>query len=47
MINRINFFDQPVNNDEKVFGTIRKITNGQRDDYATSCVRVYAYFKMH
>ena len=33
MINRIGFFDQPVSNDERILDNIRKITNGQGDNY--------------
>ena len=39
MIDRKKFFDQAIN--------IRKITTGQRDDYATCCLVDYNYFKKH
>ena len=30
-----NFFDQPVKNELKIYDSIRKITTGQWEDYAT------------
>ena len=35
MIDGKKNFDQTVNNDERTFDNIRKITNGQGDDYTT------------
>ena len=46
MINEINFFDKPVNNDERTYN-IQKIKNDQADDDATGCQLDYAYFKEH
>ena len=37
MIDRKNFFDQPVKNDKVTYENIRKIATGQGDDYATGC----------
>ena len=32
MIDRRNFFDQPIKNDLKTYDNIRKIATGQSDD---------------
>ena len=40
-----NVFDQPIKNDFKTYGSIRKIANGQGDDYTTGCFLDYPYFK--
>ena len=45
MIDGRNFFDQPIKNDIKTYENIRKITTGQQDDYKTSCLLDYNYFK--
>ena len=45
MIDGQNFFDQPVRNDLITFNNIRKIKKAQRDDYATSFLLDYSYFK--
>ena len=45
MINRKSFFDQPVKNNLITYEKIRKISIGQRDDYATGCLLDYNYFK--
>ena len=47
MINRKNFFDQPVKNDKVTYEYIRKITTGQGDDYMTGCLLDYTYFKKY
>ena len=47
MIDGKNFFDQPINSMAKTFESIRKITLGQGDDYATGCLLAYSYFKNH
>ena len=44
MIDRKNFFDQPVNNDKITNENIRKIATGQGNDYATGCLLDYIYF---
>ena len=44
MIDRKNFFDQPVRNDKTTYESIRKIATGQGDDYTTGCL-CYAYLK--
>ena len=45
MIDGRNFFDQPINNMNKAYENIRKITTGQGGDYATACLLDYSYFK--
>ena len=39
--------DQPINNMIKTYENIRKITIGQGDYYATSCLLDYSYFKKY
>ena len=45
MIDGRNYFDQPINNDFKTYENIRKIATGQEDDYTTTCLLDYPYFK--
>ena len=45
MIDRRNFFDQPIKNDLKTYDNIRKIATGQDDDYTNGCLLDYPYFK--
>ena len=33
-----NFFDQPINNDNKTYENIRKIATGHGDDYTIRCL---------
>ena len=40
-----NFFDQPTKIDKKTHDNIRKIANGQVDDYKTGCLLDHVYFK--
>ena len=40
-----NFFDQQVNSRFKTYENITKIAAGQEDDYTTSCLLDYPYFK--
>ena len=40
-----NFFDQPINGDLKTYENIRIIATGQGDDYTTSRLLDYSYFK--
>ena len=47
MIDRKNFFDQPVTNDKVTYENIRKIVIGQADDYTTGCLLDYSYFKKY
>ena len=45
MINGENFFDQPVKDIKVTYENIRKIATGKRDDYTTSSLLDYPYFK--
>ena len=45
MINGENVFDQPIKNNNVTYNNIRKIATGQVDDYTTSCLLDYPYFK--
>ena len=45
MIDGTNLFDQPINNQNKTYENIRKISIGHGDDYATGCLLNYCYFK--
>ena len=47
MIDGKNFFDQPINSNFKTYENIRNIAAGQGDDYTTSCLLDYSYFKDH
>ena len=47
MIDGKNFFDQPINNNFKIYEKVRKIVTGQGDDYTTSCFLDYSYLKEH
>ena len=40
-----NFYNQPINDSIKQYDEIRKISTGQGDDYTTSCLLYFAYFK--
>ena len=45
MVDGKNVFDQLINNDINIYINIRKITIGQGDNHATSCLLDYLYFK--
>ena len=45
MIDGRNFYDQPINNDERQYDELRKVTLGKGDDYTTGCLLDDAYFK--
>ena len=45
MIAGQNFFDQPIKNNFRTYGSIQKIPTGQSDDYLTGCFLDYNYFK--
>ena len=47
MIDSQNFFDQPINSMTKTYENIRKIATGQENDYTTSSMLDYSYFKDH
>ena len=40
-----NFYDQPINDSNKQYDEIRKISTGQGNDYATGCLLDYSYFR--
>ena len=40
-----NFYDQPINSDERQYDELRKVTLGKGDDYTTGCLLDFAYFK--
>ena len=45
MIDRQNFFDQPIKNNLITHDNIQKTTTGQGDDYTTGCLLDYNYLK--
>ena len=45
MIDGRNFYDQPTNDLIKQYDEVRKVSTGYGDDYTTSCLLNYAYFK--
>ena len=47
MIDGRNFFNQPVQNDLKIYDDIRKIATGQGDDYRTGCSLDFPCFKKY
>ena len=47
MIDGRNFFNQPVQNDLKIYDDIRKIATAQGDDYRTGCSLDFPYFKKY
>ena len=40
-----NFFDQPINNMNQTYESIRKIATGKGGNYTTGCLLDYPYFK--
>ena len=44
MIDGNTFFDQPINNNIKIYKNIRKIATGKGGDYTTGCSLDYSYF---
>ena len=47
MTNGQNFFNKTINNDQITHNNIRKIENGQSDDYTNCCLLDYFYFQSH
>ena len=45
LIDGRNFYDQPINSDERQYDELRKVTLGKGDDYTAGCLMDYAYFK--
>ena len=47
IINRKNFYDQPIDSDIKRYEWIKKLTTGNSDDYTTECFLDYNNIKNH
>ena len=47
MIDRKNFFDQPVKRHMRTYDNICKVPAAQADGYTTGCVLDYNYFKQY
>ena len=47
LIDRRNFYDQPINDLVKKYDEIRKTATGREDDYITGCLLGYQYFKYY
>ena len=47
LINRKNFYDQPVDSDVKRYGENRQLRTGQGEDYTTGFLLDYDYIKNH
>ena len=45
MIDGQEFFDQAAETDRRTYDSIRKIATDQRDDYVSSCLFDYPFFK--
>ena len=45
LIDGRNFYDQPINDEFKMYDEIRKLSSGKGDDYSTGCLLDYKYFK--
>ena len=47
LIDGRNFYDQLISDQIRKYDEIRKIATGKGDDYTTSCLLDYHYFKDH
>ena len=47
MIDRQNFFDQPIKNNSRTYDNIWKIATAQGDDYTTVFLLDYNYFNIY
>ena len=47
LIDGRNVYDQPISDQIRKHGEIRKMSTGQEDDYTTGCLLDYQYFKNH
>ena len=47
LLDRINFYDQPIGNQVKKYNEIKKTATGQGDGYTTGCLLDYQYFEDH
>ena len=45
MVDDRNFVDHTINSLNKTYKNIRRFATGQGDDYITSCILGYTYFK--
>ena len=45
MIDRRNFFDQPVKNDTRAYDNIQKSATDNRENYTSGCLLDYPYVK--
>ena len=45
IINGENFFDQPIKDNKVTYENMIKVARGKGDDYTTSCLLEYAYFR--
>ena len=45
MINRENFFDQPIKDNKVTYENIIKVATDKGDDYTTGCLLDYPYFR--
>ena len=45
MINGENFFDRPIKDNKVTYENIIKVATGKGDDYTTSCLLDYPYFR--
>ena len=47
MIDRQNFYDQPVRNSLRTYDSIQKIATGQGDHYRTGCLLDYNFLRIY
>ena len=47
LIDGRNFYDQPINDQIRKYGELRKLKTGKGDDYTTGSLIDYKYFKYH
>ena len=47
LIDSRNLCDQPINDELRKYGEVRKIASGKGDDYNTGCLLDFAYYKNH
>ena len=47
LIDGRDFYDQPINDLQKQYDEVKKVSTGQGDDYITECLIDYEYFKDH
>ena len=45
LIDRRNFYDQPINDLKKKYDEVKKVSTGHGDDYSTESLLDYAYFR--